>query len=106
MPALHDWILNFVSANRLLVIDSRLEDSSLQHLLHCDPAIESNNIFKRHGSKPVAVTDGFCSLRIENLKSLLAISRRIRLDVIVRQLWPRHRSTTRVANHSREIADD
>ena len=90
----------------MLVIDPRLEIFALQHLLQRHPTVESNDIFKRHGSKPVAIANGFCPRRIENLKCLLAVSRRIRLDFTVGQLRPRHRATARIANHSSEIADD
>src|SRR2546421_101636 len=74
--------------------------------LQCHSAVETNYIFKRHASKPNAVANDFCSRRIENFESLLAVSRRIRLYFIMRQLRSRNRPPARIANQSREIADD
>jgi hypothetical protein len=90
----------------LLVIDPRFEIFALQHLLQRHPTIESNNVFKRHGSKPVAIADRFRPRRIENFKSLLPVSHRIRLDFCAREVRPRHRPTARITNHPREIADN
>ena len=95
-----------MSANRLLVVDPCLEIFALQHLLQRHSAVEANYIFKRHASKPIAVANDFCSHRIENLKSLFVVSRRIRLYFIMRQLRSRNRPPARITNQSREIADD
>jgi hypothetical protein len=76
--------LNFVRANRLLVIDPRFEIFALQHLLQGHATVESNNILKRHGSEPVAIAHGFRPRGIENFKGLLTVSRRVRLHFTAR----------------------
>ena len=92
--------------NGLLLIDARLEVFALQHLLQGHPAVEANDVFKRHGAKPVAVTHRLRARWIKNFECLLAIGYRICDHFLMRQLRPRNRTTARVADHSGEVADD
>src|SRR5437762_10028919 len=95
-----------MGADRVLFFDSRFEIVALQQLLQSDAAIQTDDVFERHGTKPVTVADRFCAPGIKNLKRLLAISRRVCDHFLMRQMRPCNGSTARVANHSSEIADD
>ena len=106
IPSLHDWILNFMGADRVLCFDPRFEIFPLQHLLQRHAAIQANHVFERHGAKPVTVAHCLRALGIKNLKRLLAISRRVCDHFLMRQVRPRNGPTARVANHSGKIADD
>src|SRR6266550_6356739 len=78
----------------------------LEHLLQRDPAIEANDIFETHCPEPVAITDNLGAHWIENFERLFSISFGISQDFIVRQVGTGDRTTTRVANHPGEVADD
>ena len=106
VPALHDRILNFVGANRLLLLDPLAKIVALEHLLERHPAVEANDVFETHLSKPIAIENSFGSRRIENLKCLLAIGCGVRHHFFARQLRARGRTPTRVPDHPGEIADD
>src|SRR5204862_6479080 len=99
-------MLNFMGADRVLFFDSRFEIFALQQLLQSDAAIQTDDVFERHGTKPVTVADRFCALGIKNLKRLLAISRRVCAHFLMRQMRPCNGSTARVANHSSKIAEN
>src|SRR5207245_8642388 len=73
VPALHDRILNFVGANRLLLLDPLAKIVALEHLLERHPAVEANDVFETHLSKPIAIKNSFGSRRVENLKCLLVV---------------------------------
>ena len=93
-------------ANGLLLVDARLEVFALQHLLQSHPAVQANDVLKRHGAKPVAVTHRLRARGIKNFECLLAIRCRICDHFLMRQLRPRNGTTARVADHSGEVAND
>ncbi len=92
--------------DRLLLVDASPEIFALQHLLQRHPAVQSNDVFKRHRPEPIAIANRFGARRIENLERLLPIAYSIRHHFFVRQLWSRRGAAARVANHPREIAND
>ena len=95
-----------MGTNRLLIIDPSPEILALQHLLQRHTAIQANDVFERHRSKPVTIADGFGARRIQNLECLLTVTCGIRHDFLMGQLRPRGRTAARVANHAREVTDD
>src|SRR5205085_4808750 len=78
----------------------------LQHLLKCDPAVQTNDIFVRHRPEPVSVANCLRARWVENLERLLAIGFGIGHHLLMSQMRPGDRSTARIANHSGEITDD
>src|SRR6266403_1520200 len=106
VPALHDRILNFVRMDGLVVVDSVPEIFALQHLLQRYAAVEANNVFERHRSKPVAVANRFRPCRVKNLECLLTVGGGVCQDFLVCQLRSRGRAPARIADHSREVTDN
>ena len=70
---MHDWILDFVRVDGVLIVDACLEIFALQHLLQRHTAVEANDIFERHRPKPVAVADCLRTCGIENLERLFPV---------------------------------
>ncbi len=95
-----------MGADRLLIVDPLAEIFALEHLLQRNTAVQSDDLFKRHRSKPIAVANRFGAGRIENLEGLLAVTFRIGQHFLVRQVWPRCRSAARIADHSGKIANN
>src|SRR5438046_10546522 len=91
---------------RLLIIDPSPEILSLQHLLQRHTAIQANDVFERHRSKPVTIADGFGARRIQNLEWLLTVTWGIRHDFLMGQLRPRGRMDGGVANYGSEVTND
>ena len=74
---MHNRILNLVGADRLPIVDPFAEILALENLLQGDAAVQPDDLFKRHRSKPIAIANGFGAGRIENLEGLLAVTFRI-----------------------------
>ena len=95
-----------MGADRLPIVDPFAEILALENLLQGDAAVQPDDLFKRHRSKPIAIANRFGADRIENLEGLLAVTFRIGQHFLVRQVRPRCRSTARITDHSGKIADN
>ncbi len=95
-----------MGTDRVLFFDTRLEIFPLQNLLQRYPAIQANDVFERHGAKPVAVAHCLRARGIKDLERLLAIGRRVCDHFLMRQVRPGNGTPARVADHSSKIADN
>ena len=103
---LHQRIQKLVDGDRLAGLVALLEIAALEHLrdVVVGGQLDEPVAAKRDQPAAVELHDGL--LRIEQLEDLRLVGLGVALDLGRRQRRARLRSTRRVADHRREIADD
>src|SRR5882724_8638764 len=94
-----------MDSDRLLFLKAFMEVITLEHLRYRVLRGQLDEIFGREFREPAAIKINYCLLRIQNLKNLCLIGFRVSLNVLARQRGARYRPPRRIANHSREIAN-